>query len=85
MSKYTSYASALQSRLSKRATKIRENEAWKVHYHERRQMMDYDACKKLLKYLSEEQALDKKLLKVLQEVSYISDLEDEYLSITYGM
>ena len=62
------YASKLQSRIATRARVITEQENWKVFHRALDQMNDWRKTKALLKELSNDQILDKQLLKLVQDV-----------------
>lgn len=61
---YHGYASQLQSRIAKRASKLTENTMWKVGYRSLGRMQDWRESKKIIAALTSEQVLDKALLKL---------------------
>jgi hypothetical protein len=61
---YNSYASQLQSRISRRANLITENTMWKVGYRHLGRMKDWRESKVVLTELECAQRLDKKLLQL---------------------
>lgn len=83
MNIYNTYASQLQSRIAKRSRKITDNEMWEAGYRflgNRKQ--ELKETKKYLKLLRDDQQLDKKLLKQMQEMAYYLH-QDEINSIDF--
>ena len=72
---YNKLASAIQSRIARRAATITEQENWKIYHRVLEQMTDWRDSKALIAELTESQILDKKLLKVIQELAHA---EQEY-------
>lgn len=72
--------SHLQSRIARRANYITEQGFWKEYHHSMQQMQDYRKTKQVLKELGVEQSVDKRLLRMAQEHSYMDMLmKDDYV------
>lgn len=72
--KHSDMAAALQSRIAKRAAKITETTMWKAGYHSLNRLKDFREAKKVLAVLAKEQILDKRLLRMTQEMAYMDNL-----------
>ena len=68
MNEYQALAATLQSRISKRAAKITENDMWRRGYRSLNRMKDWNDTKDVLKALTKDQQADKRLLKIVREV-----------------
>lgn len=82
--KHSDMAAALQSRVAKRAAKITAQTMWKVGYHQLGRLKDFREAKKVLAELTKEQILDKRLLRMTQEMAYMDllmaqDCAEDYL------
>lgn len=73
---YSIMASKLQSRIAKRANDITKEGHWKQSYHALQQMESFRQSKLIIKELGDQQALDKRLLGVINELAYIESLDN---------
>ena len=71
---YDQMASQLQSRVARRAADITTQTMWKVGFRALGRMKDWRETKDVLKQLSAEQVLDKRLLRMTQEFAYMDAL-----------
>ena len=71
---FKSLVSQLQSRISKRANVITSTEQWKKVHRVQEQMKDWREAKATIKYLAGEQIVDRKLLRMTQEMAYAEAL-----------
>lgn len=81
---YSQMASQLQSHLALRANAITSLTEWKLAHRAMGQMRDFRDAKQVLVTMNASQALDKRLLRMTQEMSYMDLLmkadypEDNY-------
>jgi hypothetical protein len=68
--KHSDMAAALQSRIAKRAAKITETTMWKIGFHSLNRLKDFREAKKTLAVLTAEQCLDKRLLRMANEMAH---------------
>lgn len=80
MSYYATAAKQLQSRVKRNSNKIAAVICWKEAYKSLGQMKNYRATKKELAEMHFQQALDKKLLKLVQACAYEEALFDAELA-----
>lgn len=71
--------SQLQSRISIRSAAIRGAEEWAVVHKAQSQMRDWKDTKLVIRHLTSDQILDKKLLKVTQEMAYLEGMAEPSL------
>ncbi|MGZ8887939.1 MAG: hypothetical protein ACXW1D_00105 [Halobacteriota archaeon] len=76
---YNQYASSLQSRLARRSRTITENEMWVKGYKALKRREQVKETKMFLKDLREQQAMDKKLLNLVQNMSWELEENDRLL------
>lgn len=74
MSYYATAAKQLQSRVKRNSNKIAAVICWKEAYKSLGQMKNYRATKKELAEMHFQQTLDKRLLKLVQEMATIESM-----------